>query len=227
VTSGLVHHWVGAAFLPDTSIQDVLAVVRDYGHYKVFYKPHVVESKALPSDGSSDKFSISLLTKEGSSTLALDSDYEACYVQWSPKQWYGIAYTTRVQEIRGYGHPDQRTLPEGQGNGYIWRVYNLVRLEERDGGVYVEQETIALSRDIPALFHWVVDPIVRRVSRNALTISLRQTDEAVHSKTGAATLPVPRQTPVGISCHPGGPDESLPVDSVPRDSAPPPEKPHR
>jgi hypothetical protein len=223
VTSGLIHHWVGAAFIPDAKVQDVLGVVRDYSHYKVFYKPHVVESQAIATDGSGDKFSISLLTKEGGSTLVLDSDYEACYVQWSPKQWYGIAYTTRAQEIRNYGHPDEHKLPEGQGNGYIWRVYNVVRFEERDGGIYVEQETIALSRDIPALFHWVVDPIVRRVSRNALTISLRQTDEAVHSKTGGATMPVARQTPVGVSCHPAGPDvpQSVPVDSAPQ----PPEKP--
>jgi hypothetical protein len=223
VTSGLVHHWVGAAFIPDAKTQDVLGVVRDYGHYKTLYKPHVVESKALVNDGSVDKFSISLLTKEGSSTLALDSDYEACYVQWSPKQWYGIAYTTRAQEIRNYGHPDEHKLPEGQGNGYIWRVYNIVRFEERDGGVYVEQETIALSRDIPALFHWIVDPIVRRVSRNALTISLRQTEEAVQAKNGEAGLPVAWRTPLGVSCHPPGPDEPQ---STPADSAPqPPEKP--
>ena len=44
-------------------------------------------------------------------------------------------------------------------------------------------EAIALSRDIPAALRFVVDPIVRRVSRNSLLISLQQTDEAVGSRS--------------------------------------------
>jgi hypothetical protein len=39
-----------------------------------------------------------------------------------------------------------------------------------------------LSRPIPMTLHWVVDPIVRRVSRATLETSLEQTREA----TGAA-----------------------------------------
>jgi len=51
--------------------------------------------------------------------------------------------------------------------------------------VYMELEAMALSRDIPVAFRWVVDPIVRRVSKNSLMTSLRQTQEAVHSMEGA------------------------------------------
>src|SRR6202035_2425896 len=39
VPSGLIHDWMGAAFIADVTLQDVLQVVRDYGRYKEIYLP--------------------------------------------------------------------------------------------------------------------------------------------------------------------------------------------
>src|SRR5271157_4371882 len=117
---------------------------------------------------------------------ALDGEYEACYLQLDEQRWYSNAHTTRVQEIRRYGKSDEQELPPNQGSGYIWRLYSVARFEQRDGGVYIELEAIALSRDIPVAFRWLVDPIVRRVSRNTMLISLQQMEEAVRSTAGTA-----------------------------------------
>jgi hypothetical protein len=87
--------------------------------------------------------------------------------------------TTRIQEIENYGEPGQHALSEGEGNGFIWRIFSITRFEERDGGVYIELEVIALSRDIPISLRWIVEPIVRRVSITSLTTSLQQTGSAV------------------------------------------------
>jgi hypothetical protein len=38
VPTGLIHDWIGAAFFPNTKLNDVLAVVRDYDRYKDFTK---------------------------------------------------------------------------------------------------------------------------------------------------------------------------------------------
>ena len=95
-----------------------------------------------------------------------------------------------MQEIRHYGRPDQQELPPDQGSGYIWRLYSVARFEERDGGVYIELEAIALSRDIPVGVRWLVDPIVRRVSRNTLLISLQQMEQAVRSTEESANRTV-------------------------------------
>jgi hypothetical protein len=187
VPAGLIHDWVGAAFFPNTKLEDVLAVVRDYDHYKEFYKPSVVESKSLAAPGEDDRFSMRLVNKEVVAKLALDGEYQACYRKLDAKRWYGIAYTTRIQEIRNYGHPEEMKLPPDEGSGYIWRLYSIARFEERDGGVYVELEAMALSRNIPFAFRWVADPIVRRVSKNSLLTSLRQMQEAVRSTAGATS----------------------------------------
>jgi len=181
VPKGLIHDWIGAAYFPNTKLADVLAVVHDYDHYQEYYKPSVVESKSLTQPGGDDRFSMLLVNKEVVAKMALDSEYEACYQKVSLDRWYGVAYTTRIQEIREYGHSGEHKLPPDQGSGYIWRLYSIARFEERDGGVYVEIEAMALSRDIPVAFRLVADPIVRRVSKNSLLISLRQMQDAVRS----------------------------------------------
>ena len=186
VPSGLIHDWMGAAFIPNARLTDVLSAVRDYGRYKEFYKPTVVDVKLLGTEEGCDKYSMRVVNKETVAETALDTEYQACYLQLDELRWYSTAHSTRVQEIRHYGRSDEQELPPNQGSGYIWRVYSLARFEERDGGVYIELEAIALSRDIPVAVRWVVNPIVRRVSRNTLLISLQQMEEAVRSTAGTA-----------------------------------------
>ncbi len=186
VPSGLIHDWIGAAFIPDATLEDVLSVARDYSHYPEFYKPTVVESKVLDTAGACDTYSLLLANKEVVSSTAVDSDYESCYHQVDEQRWYGVVHTTRVQEIRHYGRSDAQELPPGHGNGYIWRVYGFARFEERDGGVYIELEAIVLSREIPFAARWVVDPIVRRVAKNSMLTSLHQTEAAVRARAGTA-----------------------------------------
>src|SRR5580693_7442578 len=39
VPAGLIHHWIGAAFVAGARMDDVMAVVRDYERYTEYYKP--------------------------------------------------------------------------------------------------------------------------------------------------------------------------------------------
>jgi hypothetical protein len=179
VPSGLIHDWVGAAFIPDVTLNDVLHVVRDYARYKDSYQPNVVDSKVIATSESKDRFSMLLMNKALFLKTAIDTDYESRFVTVDDRRLYSVSRTTRVQEIEEYGAPGQRALPEGVGHGLIWRLFNITRYAERDGGVYLELEVVGLSRDIPASVRWLVEPIVRRVSRGSLATSLRQTENAV------------------------------------------------
>jgi len=179
VPSGLIHDWLGVAFMPNVRIEDILRVVRDYDRYKEIYKPGVIDSISHGTDGPRDLFSMRLANKSVVAKTALDTDCEASYIRVDDRHWYGFSNTTHIQEVDKFGTPEQRTLPEDQGTGLIWRLSSITRLEERDGGVYAELEAIALSRDIPAAFRLFVTPIVRRVSRDSLATSLQQTKVAV------------------------------------------------
>jgi len=166
-------------FVPNVKIEDILRIVRDYDRYKEIYQPGVIDSISHGTDGLKDLFSMRLVNRSVVSKTALDTDCEASYTRVDDRHWYGFSNTTHIQEVDKFGTPAQRTLPEDQGTGLIWRLSSITRLEERDGGVYAELEAIALSRDIPAAFRLLVTPIVRRVSRDSLATSLHQTKEAI------------------------------------------------
>ncbi|HLJ45613.1 MAG TPA: hypothetical protein VKU01_06385 [Bryobacteraceae bacterium] len=179
VTGGLIHHWVGSAFIAGATAADAIAVTRDYDRYKLFYQPTVIGSNLLSRNGNIDRFSMLLMNKAVLTKTVVAGEYEASYVQLDPQRWYSIAQTRTLQEIEDYGSKDARKLPPDEGVGYLWRLHSIARFEERDGGVYIELEIMALSREVPGSLRWLVEPIVRRVSRNSLLLSLRQTRDAV------------------------------------------------
>jgi len=188
VPSGLIHHWMGAAFFPNARVDDVLNVIRDYEHYKNYYNPTVIDSHAILQTSAADRFSMLFMNKSLFLKTALESEYTTSYAAAGNGQWYSTASAVRVQEVEDYGQSGERELPPDEGSGYIWRLHSITRYQEADGGVYVEVEAMALSRDIPAMLRWVVDPIVRRVSKDAVATSLRQTLAAVTSARLVAKL---------------------------------------
>ncbi|MFL6448189.1 MAG: hypothetical protein ACJ746_10945 [Bryobacteraceae bacterium] len=187
VAHALIHHWIGAIFLPNARLEDVLQVVRDYDRYKDFYAPNVIESKRLSETGTDDTFSVRMLNKAVVANFALDAHLQTSYAQVDKNRWYSVGFSTRIREIEEYGHADQYELPAGTGHGFIWRLYNVSRFEQRDGGVYVELEAAALSRDVPPTLRWLVSPVVRRVSKASMLVSLQKTQAAVLATSELAT----------------------------------------
>jgi len=181
VPNGLIHDWIGAAFFPDTTIEKVFATMNDYACYKDFYGPTVIDSKLLSRDGLESSFSMRWLKQALLVTTVMDADYKAHYFVRSEKSRYGFAWSTRIQDVVDYGLPSEHKLPPGTGSGFIWRLFSISRFEQRDGGVYVELEAMALSRCVPTCLGWLVNPVVRRISQSSLMRSLSQTREAVRS----------------------------------------------
>ena len=179
VPHGLIHDWLGAGFVPNARIEDILCVVRDYDSYKRVYRPGVIDSLSHGREGEKDLFFMRLANHSVVAKTALDAECEAHYIRVDDHRWYAYSNTTSIKELAHFGTPEQVTLPEDTGTGLIWRLSSITRLEERDGGVYDELEALALSRDIPTAFRPVVTPIVRRVSRDSLATSLHQSKLAI------------------------------------------------
>jgi len=187
VPYALVHHWIGAIFLPNTNLDEVVTLVRDYDRYREFYAPSVVDSRLLRHFDTEDAFSLCMLNKAAIAKFAVSVDFESAYTRVDENRMYSVGYSTRIREIEGYGEADQHELRPGTGHGFIWRLYNVARFEQRDGGVYVELEAVALSRDMPAALRWAVGPAVRRVSKSSMLVSLQKTQEAVFSSGQVAS----------------------------------------
>jgi hypothetical protein len=183
VPSGLIHDWLGAGFLPNVRIEDILRVVRNYDGYKDVYRPGVIGSMSHGTDGIRDRYFLRFANRSVAGKISLDTEGEASYFRVDDHRLYTVSNSLHIHEVDHFGTPEQRTLPEDTGTGLIWRLSSIARLEERDGGVYAELEAFALSRDIPAALRLFATPIVRRVSRDSLATSLGQTKVAIDAGT--------------------------------------------
>jgi hypothetical protein len=179
VPAGLVHDWVAAVFIPKATLRRVFRVVQDYDNYKAFYQPEVADSRTLSRIADCHTFSMRWRRKVLFVTSVFDTQHESFYRRLDDRRWYSVDRTTTVQEVVIHGQQVEQKLPPGQGSGFLWQVYTVSRYEERDGGVYLEMETIALSRDVPPLLGWLVSPIVDRLPRELLRRTLERTREAV------------------------------------------------
>jgi hypothetical protein len=56
------------------------------------------------------------------------------------------------------------------------------RMEERDGGVYVQSEVASLTRDIPTGLGWLVGPFVTSIPKETLAFTLEATRKAAGAK---------------------------------------------
>lgn len=193
VPHGLIHHWVGAAFIPGVRVEDVLAITHDYDHYKEYYKASgvVAESKLLEHRGDHFRFLMRWVKRVLWVTAAVEAEYEGLERTLGQNRRYGLAWSTRIREIRHFGEPGEQLLPPDTGSGYMWRLFSVARYQQEPDGVIVELEALVLSRNIPPAFRWLVGPIVNRLSRNSMLLSLKLTREAVLNRkkklqTGAA-----------------------------------------
>ena len=189
--SAIINDWMGAVFIPNSKIGDVLNIVRTYGRYEDFYRPNVADSKAtvtgepkdsFSTDQAKDRFSMILVNKSYLLNTAFETAYQVSYIGVTNVIGYSVSQSTRVQQIDRFGAASQHMLSVGEGSGIIWRLFSVTRYVERDGGVYLELEAIGLSRNIPVSIRWIIQPMVRRALRESLTTSLRQTEAAVQSR---------------------------------------------
>ena len=182
VPNGLIHDWIGAVFIPNATLGSLLAVLRDYDRYKDIYKPAVADSKCLEFNAADQDFMMTWQRHVIFVNAAMQAQYRAHEVAIDSRRGYGVANATRIQQIEDYGRPSEHLLPADAGSGFIWRIHSISRYLERDGGVYLEIEAIALTRDIPSSLRWMVSPVVNHLSINSLTTTLNQTREAVGSQ---------------------------------------------
>jgi hypothetical protein len=187
ISNGLIHHWLGAIFFSGATLDQVNAVLEDYDHYKDMYTPMIMKSKLLERTDQREKVNLLLVGKAVGVIGAVDTDDEVQIVKVDSDRCYTVSNSVRAQEISDYGKPSEHLLAQDQGPGYAWRTFGITRLMQRDGGVYLEMETISLSRGIPWEFRWLVAPVTEHLPRMVMTQTLNDTREAIKKVTKQAS----------------------------------------
>jgi hypothetical protein len=92
---------------------------------------------------------------------------------------WSVSRSTRVDEIADAGTSRERTLSPNDEHGFLWRINTCWTWQEADGGLYVQVESVSLTRGIPAGFGWIAGPFVESVPRESLEFTLRSARNGV------------------------------------------------
>jgi hypothetical protein len=178
VDHGLIHDWIGVLFIPNASLSQTLAVVQDYDNYQNIYKPQMRRSKLLNRNG--DNFDVFLqLYSKSHVTVVIDANFDIYYENVGTNRAVSRSYSKRLAEVQNVGQRDEHELPVDDAHGYLWRLCDYWRFEEKDDGVYVQIELIGLTRGVPGIFGWLVNPLLKSIPRGTLSSLLRATRAAV------------------------------------------------
>jgi hypothetical protein len=184
VPKGLLHDWVGAAFVPGTTVEATLLLIQDYDHHQAIYRPEVLASKLMRRRGNDFEIYMRLLKKK-ILTVVLDTDHDVHYQQIDSTRWLCRSHTTRIAEVENAGTPKEEILPPDTGYGFLWRLYSFWRFQERDSGVYIECRAISLTRDAPLGLGWIIEPIIQKLPRESLIRTLECTRQALLAQSSS------------------------------------------
>lgn len=165
--SAMIHNWISIVFVADVNLQEVKAFFQDYDNMYKYYRPEVVRSKLLSRHDERFKIYIRMVVKKFL-TFVANTTQDVRYKQLDSRHLISISDATRIAEVEDAGTPKERELPVGNDRGLLWRSKSYWRAEQKDGGVYVQCETLTLTRDIPLGLGPLVKPFLSSTPRGFL-----------------------------------------------------------
>lgn len=172
IPSGMVHHWVSAAYIPGATLAQTVALAQDYDHHAELFQPAVARSRLLRRNGNTFVVAFRFVQKRVI-TVVTDVESEAHFERLDPARVEARVYATRIAEVEDAFTPTERVGRPDEGHGYLWRMNTYCRFVQRGGGVYIEFESLSLSRDLPLGIGWMVRPFVASVPKDSLVFTLQ------------------------------------------------------
>lgn len=170
----MLHHWRARAFVTGVHEADVERALRDVASYTRVYAPQVLRAKGTPMQGGGMRTAMRVRQKHVL-VAVLDTDYDVVFGRLDAGHGWSWSRSTRVAEISEAGTERERALGPGEDHGFLWRQNTYWSWAEADGGVYLEIESVSLTRSIPTGLGWAIRPFVESVPRESLEFTLRAT----------------------------------------------------
>jgi hypothetical protein len=177
----LIHHWFAATMIPRVRLDQVVAVSRAYPDYPKIFHP-VQAATVLSNDGDALRVQLRMRESAGGLSATLDVTSRVVYARTDARHAHVISSAEEIRQVEDAGEATERRLPAGRDNGYLWRAGAFTRFVEEDDGVYMEMETVGLSRPFPPMLGWIIEPIARRIGRGSVERSVEEFRQAVMTR---------------------------------------------
>ena len=174
----LLHDWRGTAFAKGATAADFDRVMKDFVAYPQRFSPQVIRTQILTQQG--DRYQVTMrVRRHHILTVVLDTAYDVIFAKLDAQHGYSISRSTRVAEIAAAGSAHERTLAQNEDHGFLWRMNTYWSYEERDGGLYIQIESVSLTRSVPVGIGWAVEPFIQSIPRESLEFTLRSACNAL------------------------------------------------
>lgn len=174
----LLHDWRGATLVPRATAADMLALLRDCRDLPKYYAPEVQSCILLARRGDASRVLIRF-QKRNVAVVTLDAEYEVTTHALGPHAGYERSASTHIWEIDNPGTPRERRRPEGNDDGFLWRLNSYWTFAEVPGGLLIECEAVSLTRDVPTGLNWLAAPLIAQLPRQSLEFTLSATAKAL------------------------------------------------
>jgi len=178
IPGGMVHDWEGMVFIPGVKLEQVLGVLQDYNKHSQYYGPDVESAKIESREG--DHFRVYMRFRRKKIVMVvLNTEQDVTYYRDSATREHSRSSAVRIREVANPGTKGEKEKSPEEANGFLWQMETWWRMEERDGGVYVQNEAVTLTRDIPAGLGWLIGPFVTSIPKETLEFTMNATRAAV------------------------------------------------
>jgi hypothetical protein len=178
IPGAMLHDWRGTAFVPGASAASFEHLLRNFGAYPKVYAPQVLSAKVTSERGDNLQATMRVQQKHVI-TVVMDTSYDVTFGHLDPQHGYSISRSTHVAEIASPGTSTEHALSASDEHGFLWKLNTYWSYEERDGGLYIQIESVTLTRSIPHGLGWAVKPFVESVPRESLEFTLSATSNAL------------------------------------------------
>ena len=176
ISGGTVHHWRGVVFIPDVSFEFAMHRLR-HPELETEKQEDVLESRVLERT-SSDRYRLFLKLKRTQIiTVVYNTEHLVRFRTHDDNKHSSSSVAVKIVEVERLDGGAEREKPEGNDNGFLWRMNSYWRYKKVPGGVLVECETITLSRSIPFLLEGLARPIINNVAGESMERTLRELRE--------------------------------------------------
>lgn len=180
LSGALLHHWRGTAFAAGSKAADFEGLMRSVDEYPRRFSPQVVRAGLVAGQVEEDRMRAWMRVRQHHViTVVMDMSYDITFERLDARRGYSMSRSTRISEIDSPGTAAERTLSSSEEHGFLWRLNTYWSYEERDGGLYLQVESVSLSRSIPHGMGWAVRPLVESIPRESLEFTLRSTCNAL------------------------------------------------
>jgi hypothetical protein len=174
----LLHDWRGTAFAAGATVADFERLMKNIAAYPQYFSPQVLQAKLLGQQG--DRLQAFMRVRQHHViTVVMDTTYDITFGRLDGQHGYSLSRSTKISEIDAPGTAKERAVTGDEEHGFLWRQNTYWTYEEGDGGLYMQIESVSLSRSVPTGLGWVVQPFIEKIPRESLEFTLQSTCRAL------------------------------------------------